>query len=310
MAEPIGDNAELDAVLRDALQRAAQHGDSTGVADAIRSRVAAGDPGTSVASSTAPGWGGGAFSWLPWLGLIVLAGIGGTALGASGVIASEPREVLSGYTAVLDDSAPAASCPGGPVIGRLSAGDRVLAVARSEESDYLGVRDPNDFARTLWFERAVVVVDAGQADVDSLPVEACPVATVEVVEPVPGPVPGPVPEPGPAPAPGPGDTTPPALANANANPTTISMQGFPECGPTASTVSVHVTDAGGVSSVGATWTGGSAGLSRSGNTWSFSFSEDTIGFTYTDYTITITATDSSGNAASAVVVVTVEYCLI
>lgn len=301
---------ELDGVLRDALQRAAQPGDSTGVADAIRSRVAAGDPGTSVASSTAPGWGGGAFSWLPWLGLIVLAGVGGTALGASGVFASEPREILAGYTAVLDDSAPASSCPGGPVIGELFAGDRVLAVARSEDSAYLGVRDPNDFARTLWFERSVVVVDAGQVDVDSLPVEACPVATVEVVEPTPEPTIDPIPVPGPAPQPAPGDTTPPSLANANANPKTISMQGFPECGPTVSLISINVTDPGGVQSVTASWTGGNAGLNRSGNTWSFSFSEDTIGFTDTNYTITLTATDASGNAESTAVAVTVEYCLI
>jgi hypothetical protein len=297
---------ELDSRLRDAFAQAAEQGDSTGVADAIRSRVAAGDPGTSVASSTAPGWGGGAFSWLPWLGLIVLAGVGGTALGASGVFASEPREVLAGYTAVLDDSAPASSCPGGPVVGELFAGDRVLAVARSEDSGHLGVRDPNDFARTLWFERSVVVVDAGQADVDSLPVEACPVATVEVVEPTPEPTE----EPEPGPVPVPNDTTPPSLANASANPKTISMQGFPECGPTASAISVNATDAGGVASVKATWTGGSANLNRSGNTWSFSFSEDTIGFADTNYTITLTATDSSGNKASTSVAVTVEYCLI
>jgi hypothetical protein len=301
---------ELDGMLRDALQRAAQPGDSTGVADAIRSRVAAGDPGTSVAASTAPGWGGGVSGWLPWLGLIVLAGIGGTALGASGVIAGEPREILAGYTAVLDDSAPAASCPGGPVIDELFAGDRVLAIARSEDSGYLGVRDPNDFARTLWFDRAVVVVDAGQADVDSLPIEACPVATVEVIEPTPVPTEEPEPEPEPEPAPVPSDTTAPSLANANANPKTISMQGFPECGPTASVISVNVTDPGGVQSVKATWTGGSALLNRSGSTWSFSFSEDTIGFTDTNYTITLTATDSSGNVGSTAVAVTVEYCLI
>lgn len=296
----------LDSRLRDAFAKAAEQGDSTGVADAIRSRIAAGDSGTSVAGGTAPGWGGGAFSWMPWLGLVVLAGIGGTALGASGVIASEPREIVAGYTAVLDDSAPAASCPGGPVIGELFAGDRVLAVARSDDSAYLGVRDPNDFARTLWFDRSVVVIDAGQADVDSLPVEACPVATVEVVEPTPVPTEEPIPVPGPAPI----DLTPPVMANANANPKTISMQGFPDCGATASTVSVNVSDPGGVASVTATWTGGNAVLNRSGNTWSFSFSEDTIGFADTNYTITLTATDSSGNTASTAVAVTVKYCLI
>jgi hypothetical protein len=299
----------LDGRLRDALGQAAQPGDSTGVADAIRSRIAAGDPGTSVASSTAPGWGGsGAFSWLPWLAIVVLAGVGGSALGASGVMGAEQREVVAGYTAVLDDAAPAASCPGGPIIGELFAGDRVLAVARSEDSGSLGVRDPNDFARTLWFDRAVVIVDEEQADVDSLPVEACPVTTVEVIEPTPEPTEEP--EPGPGPGPAPRDTTPPALANANANPKTISMKGFPECGPTASIVSVHVSDPGGVSTVKASWNGGSSPLSRAGSTWSFSFSEETIGSADTNYSITITATDSSGNKASTVVAVTVEYCLI
>lgn len=301
----------LDGRLRDALGQAAQPGDSTGVADAIRSRIAAGDPGTSVSGSTAPGWGGGGvLGWLPWLAIVMLAGVGGSALGASGVMGVEQRQVVAGYTAVLDDSAPAASCPGGPVIGSLSAGDRVLAVARSEDSGYLGVRDPNDFARTLWFDRAVVVVDAGQADVDSLPIEACPVATVSVVEPTPVPSDDPVPGPIPVPQPGPSDTTPPALANAGANPKTISMQGFPECGPTASIISVFVSDPGGVQSVTASWSGGSASLNPSGNTWSFSFAEDTIGFADTTYTITLTATDSSGNAASTAVAVTVEYCLI
>lgn len=305
MAEPRDFTIDaLDSRLRDALGQAAQPGDSTGVADAIGSRIAAGDSGTSVAGGTAPGWGGGAWSWMPWLALVVVAGVGGGAVGASGVVGAEQQQIVAGYSAVLDDSAPAAACAGGPVIGVLSAGDRVLAVARSEDSGYLGVRDPNDFTRTLWFERAVVVVDAGQADVATLPVEACPVATVQVVEP------NPVPTEEPAPVPVPNDTTPPVLANANANPETISMQGFPECGPTASIVSVNVSDPGGVASVTAAWTGGNAVLNRSGNTWSFSFSEDTIGFTDTNYSITITATDSSRNSASTVVAVTVEYCLI
>jgi hypothetical protein len=283
---------ELDGVLRDALQRAAQPGDSTGVADAIRSRVAAGDPGTSVASSTAPGWGGGTFSWLPWLGLIVLAGIGGTALGASGVIANEPREVLAGYTAVLDDTAPAASCPGGPVIGQLSAGDRVLAVARSEESDYLGVRDPNDFARTLWFERAVVVVDAGQADVATLPIEACPVATVEVIEPTPEPTQ----EPEPGPQPGPGDTTKPTIAQAGA-----SASSMWDCPPDNQvTLSVVATDNVGVTGVSVTWSGapgnGSAQMVKNGGQWQYTYTSPYPAFG--NVTFTFKAFDAAGNSSS------------
>lgn len=54
MAEP--DFTALDSRLRDALGQAAQQGDSTGVADAIRARVAAGDPGVSAPGPVAPGW--------------------------------------------------------------------------------------------------------------------------------------------------------------------------------------------------------------------------------------------------------------
>jgi hypothetical protein len=292
---------ELDGMLRDALQRAAQPGDSTGVADAIRSRVAAGDPGTSVAASTAPGWGGGVSGWLPWLGLIVLAGVGGTALGASGVIAGEPREILAGYTAVLDDSAPAASCPGGPVIDELFAGDRVLAIARSEDSGYLGVRDPNDFARTLWFDRAVVVVDAGQADVDSLPIEACPVATVEVIEPTPVPteVPEPEPEPAPVPVPVPGDTTAPSIGQQYAAPKTTLYQNE------STVIHAFAADNVGVSSVVITWSGvqsGSSTMTFAGaNEWTFNVNRGVS--PDGNVTFTMRAVDAAGNQSAPVSVV-------
>jgi hypothetical protein len=292
---------ELDGMLRDALQRAAQPGDSTGVADAIRSRVAAGDPGTSVAASTAPGWGGGVSGWLPWLGLIVLAGIGGTALGASGVIAGEPREILAGYTAVLDDSAPAASCPGGPVIDELFAGDRVLAIARSEDSGYLGVRDPNDFARTLWFDRAVVVVDAGQADVDSLPIEACPVATVQVIEPTPVPTvePEPEPEPPPVPQPGPSDSQSPAILQYWATPdTNVYHDGADNF------VVFHAlaSDNVGVTGLNVSWTGvhsGAGQMSWTGSEWRFTYTVPS-GTSFGDITFTFRAKDAAGNMSNPV----------
>jgi hypothetical protein len=287
----------LDSRLRDAFAKAAEQGDSTGVADAIRSRIAAGDPGTAVASSTAPGWGGGAFSWLPWLGLIVLAGIGGTALGASGVFASEPREVLAGYTAVLDDSVPASSCPGGPVIGELFAGDRVLAIARSEDSGYLGVRDPNDFARTLWFERSVVVVDGGQADVASLPVEACPVATVEVVEPTPEPTVEPTDDP--EPAPGPGDTTPPNLGQQYASPKTTLYQGD------STTIYAFSSDNVATTQVRISWSGAATGnglmIDGPGNQWTFPYSKPN-GAPIGKVTFTLVARDAAGNQSAPVTV--------
>lgn len=283
----------LDSRLRDAFAKAAEQGDSTGVADAIRSRIAAGDSGTSVASSTAPGWGGGVFSWMPWLGLVVLAGIGGTALGASGVIASEPREIVAGYTAVLDDSAPAASCPGGPVIGELFAGDRVLAVARSDDSAYLGVRDPNDFARTLWFARSVVVVDAGQADVDSLPVETCPVATVEVIEPAP------VPTEEPEPIPGPSDKVPPTLGQQYASPKTTLYQGD------STTIYAFSSDNVATTQVLISWSGVANGsgsmIDGPGNQWTFPYAKPD-GAPIGKVTFTLVARDAAGNQSAPVTV--------
>jgi hypothetical protein len=70
--------AELDELVGVALKRVAVPGDSAGVADAIRSRLAAGDPGTPAAPPIfgARRW------WMLWLGLglvvAVLLGLGGT----------------------------------------------------------------------------------------------------------------------------------------------------------------------------------------------------------------------------------------
>jgi hypothetical protein len=48
--------ADIDELLKGSFERLAVPADSAGVADAIRSRVAGGDAGVSVAGSTAPGW--------------------------------------------------------------------------------------------------------------------------------------------------------------------------------------------------------------------------------------------------------------
>ncbi|WP_395639636.1 hypothetical protein [Pseudolysinimonas sp.] len=81
MAEPIGGNAGLDGRLRDAFAQAAAPGDSTGVADAIRSRLAAGDPGASAVGPVAPGWGRRLFGMLAGGILLGLVIVGGTATG-------------------------------------------------------------------------------------------------------------------------------------------------------------------------------------------------------------------------------------
>jgi hypothetical protein len=289
---------ELDGVLRDALQRAAQPGDSTGVADAIRSRIAAGDPGTSVAGSTAPGWGGGVWSWLPWVGLVVLAGIGGGALGASGVVGAEATtETVVERTAVLDGTAPAASCPGGPIADTLAAGTRVLVVERSADVAHLGIRDPHDFSAVLWLSAGDVIVDAGQPAIDSLPVgDACPVVILTAPLPVETPAPAPeeIPVPVPVPQPAPGDTTPP----------TVGQQYAVHLSYTSTAV-VHVfaNDNVGVTSVSIRWSGASSSgfvpMTRVGatNEWIYNYTRsgpDGV------VTFAMKASDAAGNQSGEV----------
>jgi hypothetical protein len=178
---------ELDGVLRDALQRAAQPGDSTGVADAIRSRVAAGDPGTSVAGGTAPGWGGGVWSWMPWVGLIAVGALVGGAVGVSGAVGRPAGDVTVDVPVSIGESAPAHSCVDGPIIGRIAANTRVLAVQRSDDALWVGVRDPGALGGTIWVTLGDVSLDEGTPALDELPVGgACPetVVIVPTEEPV------------------------------------------------------------------------------------------------------------------------------
>ncbi len=286
--------AEIDVLLSASLKRSAQPGDAAGVADAIRSRIAAGDTGAPAASS---GFGGGGLlSWLPWVGLVVLAGIGGGAAGASGVFAPEPAAVALPNPPAAVAMAPTYSCPGGEVVGSVVAGSRVLAVQRSADDSFLAVRDPWNHSSTVWVSRADVAVDAGQ-DAASIPVGGCPVITFSTPEVVV--VPTPVePE---------DDTTAPSTT-ASAKPAVITIEGYSAyCGTDVSTVTVVATDNVGVTEVWATWDGGRDAFTASGDVWSLQFSEP-IDATYE---LTILAKDAAGNVSDPVfVTIIVDYCLI
>jgi hypothetical protein len=63
--------ADIDELLKGSFDRLAEPADSAGVADLIRARVAAGDAGTTVASTTAPGWKAPTPKWFwPLLGTV------------------------------------------------------------------------------------------------------------------------------------------------------------------------------------------------------------------------------------------------
>ncbi|TPX03155.1 hypothetical protein FJ656_18695, partial [Schumannella luteola] len=187
--------AELDELLRDSFARISEQTttparDSAGVAEAIRARVAAGDTGAPAAGSTAPGWGGiGLGGVLGAIGLVVVAGVAGASLGLAGVFGHPLVEQPTVADAALATTASAHRCVGGDVIGQVAADTRVLAVARSDDASWIGVRNPSTLTGTLWFPAAVVAGDSG-TDWEALPVGgACPTTVVAPLHPTESPAP-------------------------------------------------------------------------------------------------------------------------
>ncbi|MEO7722095.1 MAG: hypothetical protein ABIS08_09290 [Pseudolysinimonas sp.] len=287
----------LDELLSGSLKRSAQPGDSAGVADTIRARVAAGDPGTPAPSgNAAPGFGSGVGSWLPWLGLLVVGAIVGGALGLTGV-AGHPvlHETSANQGILIALSVPGRACPGGPVVAELTPGSRVIALARSEDGLSVQVRNPADTRSEVWILASKMETNSGQPAFSTLPVgTACPtvsvplpVAAPPVVAPLAPGKPGkPVP-----PAP---DTSPPVIG-------AITVNNADNCKPI---VTAQISDNVGVSS--ATLTG------TSGSPWNFNqtIAMSHVGGTTWKATLTmpsgfvgivnlsITAHDAAGNTTA------------
>lgn len=277
----------LDELLSGSLKRAAQPGDSAGVADTIRARVAAGDTGTPAPSSgSAPGFGGG-LGWIPWVGAIVVLGLVGGTLGATGVFGHPVQKVTSAVDSILmPPTVQGTSCPDGPVIGSVERGSRVIALARNADGSEVQIRNPRDVGQLLWVPTSQVDADAGEKAVADLPVgNACPtvsVAQAPVVVPV-----------TPVTPTKPKDTTPPVIgAITIANPMT--------CSPT---VTAQISDNVGVTAATVTWDHPDVGSSKSaamahagGTAWTKTLAIQT---NYTAIVnITITARDAVGNSAS------------
>jgi hypothetical protein len=236
------------------------------------------------------------------------------------------------------DAVAFSSCPRGIAVGEVHRGDRVLATARDESGDWLQVRDPRDLDARVWVLARFVIADG---DMRGLPVGGC-AESGDVVAaeiglggvPVPGVVTPPT-TPGGGPVPsgsvpsgsvpsgsvpsgpsGPsGDTTPPAIAAATANPATIYES---PCGgqATSATVRVPVSDSGGVASVTIAWSlysrSGQSTASLAGGQYQASvgpFPQPVGGVLPSKASITITASDVAGNTAqSTATVFTVDSC--
>ena len=255
--------------------------------------------------------------WLPWVGAIVVAATVGGTLGLIGVFGhpTTSRIVLSS-DASLNVTAPAYNCPGGELVTNLQAHDKVLAVKRSTDSDYLGVRDPLNLGRVVWVRAADVSVNAHQAAIATLPVGSCPqiqgilmpptnqgdttpVAPTNPTKPT---------QPVKPPAP---DTTAPTLGTPTAaTPTVCNAIGS---GPFNDTISVTASDNVGVTSVAISWSGAtsssSVAMTPSGSSWSYVYK---TGTSTADGTVTfqVQARDAAGNLSSPTKVsVTQTGCL-
>jgi hypothetical protein len=160
------------------------------------------------------------------------------------------------------------------------------------------LRDPDDFASTVWLPTSVLVIDAGQ-DAAALPVgDPCPVATLAAPIPV---------------AP-PEDTDRPKIQSAVATPSTIQSGFYLD----ASTVSVNATDDTGVTRISGSWPAvgfiPAGGTTITGGSGTFTFGPVNWGSTsdYDDKVVPITfvARDAAGNQSAPFVVnVTVHYVL-
>ena len=281
---------DVDSMLRDSFARIAEPGDPAGVADLLRTRMAAGDTGTPAQSS---GFGGGGLG--PWLlggAIVVVAALGGGAIGASGLVGTPPAEQIELTVLAVDAITDAYDCPGGSSVSTFTANERALVVARTEDSAWLAVRDSYDYSRTVWLPASVVSIDAGQGDVDAIAVADC-VEPIVVVN-------TPVPVETQAPAPGStADKTAPTIQKISAAPTLIVND-------QQTVIEVQASDNVGVTGVNVSITGAYTGnrtMTKVGNVWRLSFSipEDNY---YGDITFTARAVDAAGNqsAPSAVVV--------
>ena len=205
------------------------------------------------------------FLWMPWVGLVIVAGVIGGTLGLTGVFGHPtiPRVVITTDLA-LSRTADGYSCPGGSLVTKLQAHDRVLAVERSATSDYLGVRDPLNLGRVVWVHAADVSVNSKQKPIATLPVGSCPEVQSILMPPTnqgdtvaPPPAQPTKPTHPTQPNPPAPDATPPTVGTPTAGtPIVCTRNGSP---PYTDTITVAATDNVGVTAVAITWTGAETG---------------------------------------------------
>jgi hypothetical protein len=298
--------ADVDTVLSESLKRVAQPGDPTGVAELIRSRVAAGDTGTPSDGGSGFASGSG-WTWLPWAGAGVVVAIAGAVVGASGVFGSlQPAEPASAPGLSVSRVTSGLDCPGGSAVVAFGPGDRVLAVARSDDSAYLAVRSPFDRADTVWLPVSAIDVDEGEPAISSLEVGGCPEPVVTVLQPSTPPTTPPVETTKPKP---PSNPNPPAPVDHAPVVQSVSVSDDHIYSGESTTISAVATDDHGVDTVLISWSGadssGQRAMTKVGGHWEFVYHENGH---FGTVTFIVRAVDSANKtSAPKSVNVLVEY---
>lgn len=291
--------SDLDAQLRERLQVLYPAADPSGVADLVTSRVTAGDTGTPPPRG--PVGGGG--SWMPWIvGAIVVGVIAGA--GAYFAMPSSPEPSGDPSIASLVAAADGSACPGSAPVTSIPAGSRVLAVARTEDGQWVSIRDVSAAPSTVWIERALL---SAEGTLDSLPVDGCVTATVDDGRGFDPQLPTPTADPvAPTPRSGSTDSTPPVFQSVSVS---YSFGSFvcSENAASTATISAAVTDDTGVASVTASFSGAASGSGALEPAWSLIYRPAGLSVTG-DIAVTLTATDSAGNSTTTSTTVRRDQC--
>jgi hypothetical protein len=309
---------ELDDALRQSFARIAEPGDPAGVVDAMRARMAAGDTGTPAATS---GFTSGAGWVIPWIFGGALLAIGGLVLGTSGLLTPVFSPQLTSQTVQVQSTVAALDCPSGEPVATLAAGNRVLAISRSDDGAFVGVRNPYNTSNTVWLPVALVIADSDQPAFDSLPVDGCGEATTTQIEPTAEATPTPTetqePQQPTPPAPV-ADATKPTLGNPTATPNTdiCADDSYSAYYAISSLIAVTAADNVGVTGVSISWTGvatGSGQMTGGPTNWSYSFNPPQS-TPSGNVTFVLQARDAAGNLSgakqTAVAVISSGSCLI
>lgn len=156
-----------DDQIRRALEQIAEPpSDTSGVANSVISQIQSTPPPPPGGAATA---GGATWPWVTAAVITVIVAVGvGMFLGSRSA-ADETVEATAG-TSSSSTVVTTYACPGDDESGTLNRGDRILAVAQSDDGAWVAVRHPDDLGAHAWVRSTAITPDG---ELDGLPTGSC-----------------------------------------------------------------------------------------------------------------------------------------